>query len=114
MLINVSVDVVDAQYAFTEFFPACLDLCHEGRILHEPFEHGRGGVGFTALINPGFNVVAVGKVAVSICQVVVPDSACVQLSACSVGILLVLVEIGAALQSVGIQAQFGMYYVIHE
>ena len=114
MIINVFVDVIDAQDAFTEFLPAGLDLCHECGILHEALEHGWGGVGLAAVIDPGLDVVAVGKIAVSVGQVIVPDSACMQFAASAVLILLGLVEIGTALKAVGIEAELGMDYVVHE
>ena len=114
MAVNVSVYVFYAQNALTQLFPARLDLIHKGLILSKTFPHGRGGVGLAALVDPGIDLIGIAEIAVSVSQVIVPHCSSMQLAAGAVRVLFLLVEICAALESVGIQAQLGMDKVIHK
>ena len=56
--------------------------------------------------------IGVAEIAIAICKVVVPHRSCKEFSTCSSGILPFFVEIGTALETVGIKTQFGVDEVI--
>ena len=66
------------------------------------------------MIDPGIHVVGVAEVAVAVGQVVVPDGACEEFAGRSVLFVLFLIIIGAALESVGVEAEFGVDEIIYE
>ena len=103
-----------AEDGLAEFLIAGLDCLPESRVLQQTLPHGWGGVGAGTLKAPRLQIVGIGEITVAVGEVVVPHRACLYLAACTIGMQLLLEEIGTALVAVGIQAQFGVDEIVDE
>ena len=114
VLVNIGVDGLVAQHRLPECLIAHLDSLSEGRVLQQSLPESRGWVGVSTLEAPGLDVVGVAEVTVAISQVVVPYRTCHQLAASTIGMHLLLIEIGTPLIAIGIQAEFGVDEIVDE
>ena len=112
MTVNVFVDGLVAEHILPQRLIAHLHRTAEDRILQQPLPKGWRRIVAGSLEAPSLQVVGVGIVRIAVGQVIVPYRACHELAARTVSTQLLLIEIGAALIAVGIEAQLGMNEII--
>ena len=111
---DVGVDGLVAQNVLAQCLVALLHRLAEGWVLQQSLPHRGCGVVACSLEVPCLRIVGVGEVRVSVGQVIVPYGACHQLATRTIGVLLLLVEIGTAFVAVGIEAQLRVDKVVYE
>ena len=114
LTVDEGVDGLVAEHGLAERLVALLHGAAERGVLEQPLPHGRRGVVAGPFVAPGFGVVGIGEVAVAVGEVIVPHGAGDKLAAAAVTTLAVLVEVGAALIAVGVEAELGVDEIVHE
>ena len=112
--VDVGINGLVAQHAFAQGLVALLHRFSECGVLQQPLPKCGRGVIACPFEVPRLYIVGIGEVGVAVGQVVVPDRASDEFSARTVCVLLLLVEVGAALVAVGIEAQLCVDEIVYK
>ena len=114
LVVDDVIEVLGAEHGLAELLIAHLNGFPEGRVLQQALPESWRRLGVTTLIAPVLKLVGITETVVTISEIIVPHRSCMHLSTRAVLLEFLLVEIGASLVAVGIQAQFGMDEVVHK